>query len=393
MTFRFLPSTSSTHRVPPIMALSRFLLLLVVLFVSLAAHHAIGATALGVGEFTSLRAQDHAIKSTFHQPIGVADADGARRTALERRAATVVRSLGSSAAAPGGPKSPLSMLPPRALPRRALKDGATTADLSSPLQVAETDSENDTIEDSAFEEGVLGGGAAEIGVDARRGLRISDDVRKRGTELVKKAAGKAGEKAAKKAIEFAAKKALTSAGGSAVGGIASILGVGGGDTMLSKVGSDIEKTGKVGRVIGKVMQNKVVNAVVNTVAPKPLMAGLNVAAEHYDDIKREGGKAGKAVGNEVNKAGKAVGNEVNKAGKAVGTEVNKAGKAVGNEVNKAGKAVGNEVNKAGKAVEKAGNAVGNAVGGAAKNTVNGVKKAGQAVGNAAKKVFGGIFKF
>ncbi|CAI5507163.1 unnamed protein product [Closterium sp. Naga37s-1] len=356
------------------MALSRYLLRLVVFSVALAAHHAISATALrhdDVREPTSLRALEDSVK--VKRPLPTKPP----QTLLE---------LTSSP----------SMLPARALPRRALKHGATTTPgLNSPLQAAETDSESDSIEDSGLEDVALDGGAAETGGDARRGLLSrpqisSNDARKRGEALAKKAAKKAGEKAAKKALEYAAKKTLTSAGGSAVSGIASMVGVGDGPTMLSKVGSDIERTGKVGRVIGKVMQNKVVNAMVNTVAPKPLMTGLNLAAEHYDDIKREGEKAGKAVGKEVSKAGKAVGKEVNKAGKAVGKEVNKAGKAVGKEVNKAGKAVGNEVNKAGKAVGKVGKAVGNAVGGAAKNTVNDMKKAGQAVGNAAKKALSGF---
>ncbi|CAI5460600.1 unnamed protein product [Closterium sp. Yama58-4] len=324
------------------MALSRYPMLLVVFAVALAAHLPIGASALhGVGQLNSLRASDDASKSS------------------------------------------LSMLPARALSRRALKDGATTADLGSPLKATETDSESVSIEDSDLEDVLFDGGVAEIGGDARRGLRgqpqNNNNAKKRGEDLAKKAA----EKAAKKALEYGAKKALTSAGGSAVGGVLSIVGAGDGPTMLGKVGADLEKTGNVGRVIGKVMQNKVVNAVLNTVAPKPLMTGLNIAAEHYDDIKREGEKVGKAVGHELNKAGNAVKNGVNKAGNAVKNEVNKAGNAVKNEVNKAGNAVKNEVNKAGNAVKNEVNKAGNAV----KNEVN---KAGRAVGDAAKKAWGGI---
>ncbi|CAI5520181.1 unnamed protein product [Closterium sp. Naga37s-1] len=283
---------------------------------------------------------------------------------------------------------------PRALSRRALKDGATTADLDSPLQVTETDSESDSIEESDLEDVAFDGGAAEIGGDARRGLRrqprINNNMKKRGEDLARKGA----EKAAKKALEYGAKKALSSAGGSAVGGILSIVGAGDGPTMMGKIGADIEKTGKVGRVIGKVMQNKYFNAVVNTVAPKPLMAGLNMAAEHYDDIKREGEKAGKAVGKELNKAGNAVKNGVNKAGRDIKNGVNRAGNDIKNGVNRAGNDIKNGVNKAGNAVKnevnKAGNAVKNEVkkaGNAVKNEVN---KAGRAVGDAAKKAWGGF---
>ncbi|CAI7849456.1 unnamed protein product [Closterium sp. NIES-54] len=317
------------------MALTRHLLLLVVFFVAFAAHLAIGATALhGAAEPTPLRAPDDAIK-----PTGAADADGARRTALEGRAEAVFRSTGSSATPGGPPQSFLSMLPARALPRRALKDGAT--DLNSPLQVAEMDSESDSIEDIDFEGDVLGDEAAEIRGEPRRGLAQGkgNDLKKLGSDLAKKAAKKAGEKVAEKAAEAVAKKALESVGGSAVGGVASIIGVGGKDTMLSKVGADIEKTGKVGRVIGKVMQNKVVNAVVNTVVPKPLMMGLNAAAGKYKEIKKGVVVVGKAIGKGAKAAVKGVG--------------------------------------------KAGKAVGKAVGGAAKGAVKGV-------GNAAKKIAGGI---
>ncbi|CAI7932445.1 unnamed protein product [Closterium sp. NIES-54] len=353
----FLPTS---HRVPPIMALSRFLLLLVIVFVALATHHAIGATALhDVAEPTSLRALEDPFKSS------------------------------------------LSVLPARALSRRALKGGATTADLDSPLQVTETDSESDSIEERDLEDVVFDGGAAEIGGDARRGLRwrpqINNNMKKRGEDLAKKGA----EKAAKKALEYGAKKALSSAGGSAVGGILSIVGAGDGPTMMGKIGADIEKTGKVGRVIGKVMQNKYFNAVVNTVASKPLMAGLNMAAEHYDDIKREGEKAGKAVGKELNKAGNHIKNGVNRAGNHIKNGVNRAGNHIKNGVNRAGSHIKSGVNKAGNAVKneanKAGNAVKNEVnkaGNAVKNEVNkagrAVERAGKAVGNAAKKAWGGF---
>ncbi|CAI5505606.1 unnamed protein product, partial [Closterium sp. Naga37s-1] len=277
------------------MALTRHLLLLVVFFVAFAAHLAIGATALhGAAEPTSLRAPDDAIK-----PMGAADAVGARRTALEGHAEAVFRSTarwGSSATPGVPPQSSLSMLPARALPRRALKDRAT--DLNSPLQVAEMDSEIDSIEDNDFEGVVPGDEAAEIRGEPRRGLAQGkgNDLKKLGSDLAKKAAKKAGEKVAKKAAEAVAKKALESVGGSAVGGVASIIGVGGKDTMLSKVGEDLEKSGKVGRVIGKIMQNKVVNAVVNTVVPKPLMMGLNAAAGKYKEIKKGVVVAGKAIG-------------------------------------------------------------------------------------------------
>ncbi|CAI5460601.1 unnamed protein product [Closterium sp. Yama58-4] len=350
---------SGPQLIPHTMALSRYLMLLVVFAVALAAHLPIGATALhGVGSPTSLRAPDDTIQAT-----GEAHADGARRTALARRAEAVFRSAGSSATA-GGPQSLLSMLPARALPRRALKESAT--DLNSPLQVAETDSESDTIEDKDFEEVVLDDGAAEIGGFARRGLAEGQqhDVKKVGGELAKKA----GEKLAKKAAETVAKKALESVGGSAVGGVASIVGVGGGPTMLGKVGADLEKSGKVGRVIGKVMQNKVVNAVVNTVVPKPLMMGLNAVAGKYEDVKKGVVVAGKEIG---------------KGAKAAVKGVGKAGKAVG-------KAVGGAAKGVAKGVGKAGKAVGKAVGGAAKGAVKGVGKAGKAVGNAAKKIAGGI---
>ncbi|CAI7893883.1 unnamed protein product [Closterium sp. NIES-54] len=163
-----------------------------------------------------------------------------------------------------------------------------------------------------------------------------------------------------------------------------------GPTMMGKIGADIEKTGKVGRVIGKVMQNKYFNAVVNTVASKPLMAGLNMAAEHYDDIKREGEKAGRAVGKELNKAGNNIKNGVNRAGNHIKNGVNRAGSLIKNGVNKAGNAVKNEVNKAGNAVKNEVNKAGNAV----KNEVNkagrAVERAGKAVGNAAKKAWGGF---
>ncbi|CAI5980317.1 unnamed protein product [Closterium sp. NIES-64] len=379
------------------MALSRYLLLLVVFFVAFAAHLAVGASALhGVGEPTPQRAPDDASKVKRPLPAepprtvpatGAAHADGARRTALEGRAKAVFRSTGSSAT-PGGPHSLLSMLPARALPRRALKDGAT--DLNSPLQVVETDSESVSIEDNDFEGVVLGDEAAEIRGEPRRGLAQGkgNDLKRLGSDLAKKAAKKAGEKVAIKAAEAVAKKALESVGGSAVGGVASIIGVGGKDTMLSKVGEDLEKSGKVGRVIGKIMQNKVVNAVVNTVVPKPLMMGLNAAAGKYKEIKKgvvvagkEIGKGAKAAVKGVGKAGKAVGKAVGGAAKGAVKGVGKAGKAVG-------KAVGGAAKGAVKGVGKAGKAVGKAVGGAAKGAVKGV-------GNAAKKVAGaitGLFK-